>query len=262
MTPDDIGRVFALAEDSFERASASSAKTAQAISRADQVLTRSTSSDGVARAAARRERNRLNAGLGRTARRVALAILAVWIATMIIGFVKPIGLFGLLIAIAAGLVLIGAAVMSSKRSAAPAIPAPDLPSGVLVERLDSYLFRARASLPAPAQSEIDRMLAALPNHKPSLERIDPLEPAAQDARRLMGKHLPGLIDHYLAVPAAYRGAADADGVSVDQRLVDALRAGREALDDTGKRLARGDVAAFETQGRFIESRYGDQPLDS
>ena len=32
-----------------------------------------------------------------------------------------------------------------------------------------------------------------------------LDPNAQDARRLMSVHLPGLIDRYLHVPAAYRG---------------------------------------------------------
>ncbi|MBA3668822.1 MAG: hypothetical protein H0W71_01960 [Sphingomonas sp.] len=262
MSPNDIGRVFALAEDSFERASAISVKTDRSIARTDDVLARSASRDGVARAAAQRERRRLNAGLGRTTKRVGLAILAVWIATMVVGFVNPIGLFGLILAIAAGVILVGLAVASSRRSSAPALPAPDLPSAVLVERLDSYLYRARAMLPAPAQSEVDLMLAALPNLKPTLERIDPLEPAAQDARRLMGKHLPNLIDHYLAVPAGYRGDHDNDGISVDQRLVDALRAGREALDETGERLAKGDLAAFETQGRFIESRYGEQPLDN
>ncbi|MEO7563812.1 MAG: hypothetical protein ABIR63_05255 [Sphingomicrobium sp.] len=261
MTADDIGRVFALAEDSFERASASSAKTSKTLARADSIIARSTAQDGAARAAGQRERQRLNAGLGRTAKRVGLAVLAVWVATMVIGFITPIGLFGLILAVAAAIVLAGAVVAASRRSSAPALPEPDLPSAVLVERLDSYLYRARAALPAPAQSEVDRMLSALPALKPTLERIDPLEPAAQDARRLMGKHLPNLIDHYLAVPAAYRGDADGDGVSIDQRLVDALRAGRVALDDAGQRLARGDVAAFETQGRFIESRYGEQPLD-
>ncbi|MEO6198660.1 MAG: hypothetical protein ABIO68_01800 [Sphingomicrobium sp.] len=261
MTADDIGRVFALAEDSFERASASSAKTSKTLARADSVMARSTARVGAARAAGQRERTRLNAGLARTAKRVGLATLALWIATMVIGFITPIGIFGLILAVAFGVVLVGAILASARRSSAPALPAPDLPSAALVERLDSYLYRARAALPAPAQGEVDRLLATLPTLKPTLERIDPLEPAAQDARRLMGKHLPGLIDHYLAVPAAYRGDADSDGVTIDQRLVDALRAGRTALDEAGQRLARGDVAAFETQGRFIESRYGDGSLD-
>jgi hypothetical protein len=46
-------------------------------------------------------------------------------------------------------------------------------------------------------------------------------------------------------------------VSVDERLVEGLSAGRAALADISERLARGDVAAFETQGRFIKSRYGE-----
>jgi hypothetical protein len=40
-----------------------------------------------------------------------------------------------------------------------------------------------------------------------------------------------------------------------------LKAGRGALDDVGERLARDNVAAFETQGRFIESRYKDESVD-
>lgn len=261
MRPDEIGRVFALAEDSFERAAASSAKAGRAMARADDIMARTSSRDTAARAAARRERQRLNAGLGRILVRVGLVIAAVWIATIFIGMVKPIGMFGLLAAIAVGVVLASGAVFGSRKAWRPKAIAPDLPGGVLVDRLDSYLYRARPALPAPAQAEVDGILATLPTLRPVLERVGPGDPGAQDARRLMSTHLPNLIDRYLNVPGNYRGDSDGDGVSVDQRLVDALRAGREALDDSGKLLARGDVAAFETQGRFIESRYGDQPLD-
>ena len=70
----------------------------------------------------------------------------------------------------------------------------------------------------------------------------------------MSIHLPGLIDRYLHVPAAYRAEADGEGKTADQRLVEALAAGREALGDISERArAQGDLAAFETQGRFIES---------
>ena len=37
-----------------------------------------------------------------------------------------------------------------------------------------------------------------------------------------------------------------------------LSAGRTALADISERLARADVAALETQGRFIRSRYGSE----
>jgi hypothetical protein len=77
----------------------------------------------------------------------------------------------------------------------------------------------------------------------------------------MGTHLPQLIDRYLAVPPAYRSVGEEGEPSVDERLIEALRAGRGALDDLGGRLARDHVAAFETQGRFIESRYRDEPIE-
>ena len=77
----------------------------------------------------------------------------------------------------------------------------------------------------------------------------------------MSTHLPGLIDRYLHVPGAYRTEQDGEGYSVDQRLVEALAAGRQALTDISEKLARQDLAAFETQGRFIQSRYSDKPID-
>ena len=259
MRASDIGEVFARAEESFARAQDASLKADRAVARADDVMARTGRRDSAQRAAARRERQRLNAGLGRTLKRAGLVILAVWLATLVIGFFQPIGIFGLLIAIGAGLLLGGAALLSGRAPARPALPAPDLPSGILVERLDSYLYRARPALPAPAQAEIDRMLSALPELKPVLERAGTGDSAAQDARRLMGTHLPNLIDHYLAVPPALR--ATGDEMSADERLTEALRAGREAIEQSARQLAKGDLAAFETQGRFIESRYGENAID-
>jgi len=34
-----------------------------------------------------------------------------------------------------------------------------------------------------------------------------------------------------------------------------------ALAEISEQLARADVAALETQGRFIQSRYGEQRID-
>ena len=96
----------------------------------------------------------------------------------------------------------------------------------------------------------------------TLERVPTLDPSAQDARRLMSIHLPGLVDRYANVPAAYRKERDGEGKTVDERLVDSLAAARAALADVSEQLARQDVAAFETQGRFIKSRYGEQGIES
>ena len=131
----------------------------------------------------------------------------------------------------------------------------------MVQRFDCYIYRSRAALPAPAQSELDAISAALPTLRQTLERVDALDPNAQDARRLMSLHLPGLIDRYRQVPQAFREERDGDGISVDERLVEGLAAGRAALDEIAGKLARADVSAFETQGRFIQSRYGEERID-
>lgn len=237
-------------------------KVERAIARFERVTRQLDEREGPAREAARRERQRLNMGLGRTAVRVAATIAVIWVATIIIGLIRPIGMFGFLGALLVTVSIVAFLLARGGRQAisAPA-PSADLPNGPMVERFDSYLYRTRGALPAPAQTEIDAISRVLPPLKQTLERIETLDPAAQDARRLMSIHLPGLIDRYLRVPPAYRGEKDGEDKTVDQRLVEGLAAGRSALAEVSEQLARADVAALETQGRFIQSRYGEERID-
>ena len=233
----------------------------EVIARADRVMRRIDERDGPAQAAARRERQRLNSDLGRRLKRIGVGIGLVSIAAIVVGLVTPIGMFGFLAAVglAIGIAAMVAFLPSQERSAAA--PSADLPNGTMVQRFDSYIYRSRAALPAPAQGQLDAISAALPALKQTLERIDALDPNAQDARRLMSVHLPGLIDRYRLVPSAFRDERDGDGISVDERLVEGLAAGRAALGEISERLARADMNAFETQGRFIQSRYGEERID-
>lgn len=235
-------------------------KTELAIARADRVMRSLDERDGAVRDAARRERQRLNAGLGRTLARVGIAVGVISLATIVIGLITPIGMFGFLAAVGLAIGVAALLLFSGGREIAAPNVTPDLPNGQMVQRFDSYLFRARRALPAPAQAELDLLSAQLPSLKQTLERIPDLDPNAQDARRLMSVHLPNLIDRYLHVPGNYRGQTDGEGVSVDERLVEALVAGRQALTEISEKLARADMAAFETQGRFIQSRYTEKSL--
>lgn len=235
-------------------------KVERAIARFDRVAQQLDQRAGPSRAAAQRELRRLNVGFGRTIARVAAALIIIWLTTVIIGFVKPIGMFGFLAALIVTIVVAGMLIARGGRQtiAAPA-PAADLPNGPMVDRFDSYIYRVRRALPTTAQGELDAISQVLPSLKQTLERIDTLDPAAQDARRLMSIHLPGLIERYERVPPAYRNEKDGEGKTVDQRLVEGLAAGRAALADVSEQLARADMAALETQGRFIQSRYGEDP---
>jgi hypothetical protein len=201
---------------------------------------------------------------GRTLRGAAVraagmgaAILALAIATIAFGLiVGPIGWNGLFVV---ALLTLAILVVFSLWPSEPGRVAysDDLPTASLVRRLEGVLVRERRALPAPAARRVDAISAQLPLLESRLGEVDALDPLAQDARRLMGKHLPELIERYERIPAAYRHQPDGEGMTADQRLVSSLDAAKEALDDIGARLAQGDRQAFETQGRFIESRYRD-----
>ena len=232
-------------------------KVDSALARFDRVTRQLDSRSGLVRDARKRELQRLNQGLVRTLVRIGVTVGVISLATIAIGLFIPIGMFGFLAAIGLAIGIAAVIAFSGGREIARPEVTPDLPNDVMVQRFDSYIYRARAALPAPAQAEIDQLSAALPPLKKTLERIETLDPNAQDARRLMSIHLPGLIDRYLHVPPAYRSQLDGEGITVDQRLVDALSAGRQALTEINDRLAKADMMAFETQGRFIKSRYGE-----
>lgn len=235
-------------------------KVERAIARFDRVTRQLDQRGGPAREAAWRERRRLNAGISRTMVRVAVTVAIIWLATIVIGLVKPIGMFGFLAALILTSIIAILFIARGARGVVepPAAPSTDLPNGPMVERFDSYLYRVRKELAPPAQAELDSISRILPSLKQTLERVDTLDPIAQDARRLMSVHLPGLIERYEHVPLAYHNELDGEGKTVDERLVEGLSAGRSALNEICEQLARADVAALETQGRFIQSRYGQE----
>ena len=234
-------------------------KVEKAIARFERVARNIDERDGPVREAARRERQRVNADLANRVKRVGGAIVVISLLTILFGvFIAPIGMFGFLAAV--GLAIGVAALLAITPSQERSIPGPgaDLPNGEMVQRFDSYLYRTRRALPAPAQAQIDAISSVLPSLRQTLERVETLDPNAQDARRLMSIHLPGLIDRYMHVPTAFRSERDGEDKTVDERLVEGLAAGRSALADISEQLARADMAAFETQGRFIQSRYGSE----
>ncbi len=238
-------------------------KVDRAIARFERVTRQLDERKAAPREAAQRERKRLNAGLGRTVITVAIALALIWLGAAVVGMIAPIGMFGFLAVLLASAVIVAVLLVRGGRNVrAAAPPSADLPNRAMVERFDTYLFRTRRALPAPAQAQIDQLSAILPPLTQTLDRIETLDPKAQDARRLMSLHLPGLVDRYLNVPPAFRQERDGEGKTVDERLTEGLAAGRDALAGIAEQLARDDVAALETQGRFIKSRYGEQPIDS
>ncbi|HEX8483171.1 MAG TPA: hypothetical protein VF650_14840 [Allosphingosinicella sp.] len=227
----------------------------EAIARFDEYSARLDGHVPAVSSARRRVYGRAAGRLARRAATMGAAIAALIVATIAFGLVVgPIGLTGLFLvalAILAILLLVSFWPAEPKRVAYN----EQLPTGTVVRQLESMLVKRRPALPAPAAQRADAIGAQLPLLESRLSDVDPLDPLAQDARRLMGKHLPELIERYERIPADYRQQRDGEGLTADQRLVASLDAARQALGEIGDKLVQGDRQAFETQGRFIESRY-------
>ena len=211
-----------------------------------------------ARDASRRQTSRTTSAVAKRLATIAMAVGALIVGTIAFGLViGPIGIGGLMTVIALAVIAIAVLAFTGRDKPIVAFK-DDMPNQAVVQRLDSLLVRKRAALPAPAARRIDAISQQLPLLESRLAETELLDPLAQDARRLMGKHLPDLIERYERVPQAYRGERDGEGLTVDERLVAGLDAAKTALDDLGRKLAHEDMTAFETQGRFIESRYKDE----
>jgi hypothetical protein len=230
----------------------------QAIARFDEYSARLAGHTPAAYAARRRQLTRSAASIGKRLANIGMAIAALIIATTAFGlFISPIGWGGLFVTMLATLaILIFFSTQGGEKAEKPFTD--QMPNKDVVQTLDSFLTRRRAALPAPAARRIDAISQQLPLLESRLGAVDPLDPLAQDARRLMGRHLPELIERYERVPNAYRSERDGEGLTVDERLVASLDAAKDALNEIGVKLAKDDMDAFETQGRFIESRYRDK----
>ncbi|HTU13500.1 MAG TPA: hypothetical protein VMG08_21600 [Allosphingosinicella sp.] len=191
---------------------------------------------------------------------LALALIGTIVAGLVLGGVGLGGFFTIVVA-----TLVVMAVIAFWRPREKPVPAfrDDMSNGDVVRRLGDLIARKRHLLPPAAARRADAIGAQLPMLESQLADMAVLDPLSQDARRLLGKHLPDLIDRYERVPGEYRAERDGEGLNVDERLVQGLEAANAAVGDLGRKLARDDVDAFQTQGRFIEDRYReDGPIRS
>jgi hypothetical protein len=142
----------------------------------------------------------------------------------------------------------------ARRAAAPAAdPAapPALPLDELARRAEEALMDRCPELPGRALPAADTIIARLADLQPCLAQLDPGSTLAGEARRLIGQHLPRLVDSYLELPLPDRAPAS----ETSQRLIESLAIVADELGDLLKQASQEKHLSFETQRRFIESRY-------
>ena len=172
--------------------------------------------------------------------------------------VSPIGFFTWLIALPAlGLAALISMTFPSRGGRAPQVPTADaverIPLPTLAGRCEQWLLDRCEDLPRAALPSADLILARLQHMQPSLEEVPAASPLHGEVRRLVGGHLPRLVDSYLALPPAAR----------DPRSENSRRL-TESLDVVAAELTRlcGEIdgcreTSFEIEHRFIETRYRD-----
>lgn len=209
------------------------------------------------RSAARARQRRMEARL-RTLRRMLFASLAIVVAAFVWGFaVGPIGQGGFALAL---LLNVLAWVVIGGLSRTPAETAETLVHSdiaTLPARTEAWLQSQRAALPAPAQRLADGIGLKLETLGPQLAALDPREPVAAEARKLLATELPELVQGYARVPANLR-RVERDGLAPDRQLVDGLGVIDAQLGRLSADLASGDLTRLATQGRYLELKYRDE----
>jgi hypothetical protein len=211
-----------------------------------------------AREAAKRKAKRGMGEVLRRVRRAALVVLVLMAALIGASIFTSIGFFTWLLAIptiflAAFLSLFWPTRRRRDEVRSP-VGQPTAQLDLLAGRTEEWLIDRCAYLPRPALPAADFIVGRLRELQPELARINPGAPVAGEAQRLIGQHLPTLVDAYLELPPHALGGENAE------RLTASLDTVAEELDRLSENICRERGLKFETQTRFIESRYRARDL--
>ena len=201
--------------------------------------------------------------VGRKLRNIVFAVVGIWLVLSVIGgLISGIGFTGLAVGAALSLLavwLLGQYPKLKVPSRADLNPAsPDVHA--LVGRTELWLESQRAALPAPAVQLVDKIGLQLDALGDQLVGIDQSHPQAAEVRKLVGVHLPDMIDGYRKIPDALRHE-DRAGSTPAKQFVDGLQTISFEIDSVTRQLAAGALDNLAIKTRYLEYKYGDQADD-
>jgi len=226
------------------------------IARAHETMTRLDRRVGSGEARMRRQRQ---SEIGKRLGRIVGVDVAILVATMVVGWIMPIGMGGFLVMLA----LLIAATLGL--AIFPLVPEPsaeklaEVPLKVLPMQTEQWLIRQRASLPVVAHPLLDSIGGKLDTIAPQLASLDEGEPAAAEVRKLIGEQLPELLKGYAKVPEPMR-RVPRNGATPDQQLVDSLKLIDSEIAEMSAQLAQGDLDSLATRGRYLQIKYRDDDV--
>ena len=125
----------------------------------------------------------------------------------------------------------------------------------MVARTELWLESQRPALPAPAAQLVEGIGVKLDALGLQLENADQQEPAIREVRKLVGEHLPGVVNAYTAIPAQLRQEQQA-GSSPDEDLAQSLGKISAEIDNVTRQLAAGQIDQLSVTTRFLDYKYG------
>ena len=209
------------------------------------------------RAAKRRRAQRRWEEFGRRARRSGFVIAALMLVLLGFSLWSPgiffAWLFAVPVILFVGIVLMFQPTRHARRMETEARLTPQtLPLPELAVRAEEGLLERCDELPGRALPAADRIMAGLREIQPHLYELGPNDAALDgDIRRLVGQHLPQLVDSYLALPDQSRGS----GSESSRRFVESLDIVAGEMDHLLEQCCRDRQSDFDTHSRFIETRY-------
>lgn len=187
--------------------------------------------------------------------KAAVAIGAVLIGAGIIGgIIGGIGFWGVMITA----LLVATAAFVLMRY--PEMPMPTTESlkltdlGTLAGKTEIWLEAQRPALPAPAVTLMQDIGLRLDQLAPQLQTLDDNDPAAREVRKLVGEHLPELINGYKKIPDSLKHKEHA-GKTPAQQLVDGLKTIDREIETMTGQISRGELDKLAVRGRYLEMRY-------
>ena len=225
------------------------------VARNDERLHRMNMAD-VARRGRARRRQMAAENAGKRLKRAGFVGGGVVAVLLLYGLIiGPIGTTGLILAVLLGLAGMVMAGVWNQNVPQPQDLAEASPNA-MPAATEAWLYRQR--LPAKASPQIDAIGALLATLETQLSRVPPTDPIAQDLARLLGKHLPDLVERYTRVPVDQRSRTiDSDGRTIETTLIDGLKIVETELARASDALSAADRDAVLVQGKFLEKRYRD-----
>lgn len=196
--------------------------------------------------------------LGRKLRNIALALIALWFGLGIVGsIIGGIGFTGILLGAAATTAAVWAFGRYPKfkmPSRSDLNPASTDVRG-LVGRTELWLESQRAALPPPAVKLVDGLGFQLDGLAKQLADVDQAHPQAVEVRKLVGEHLPDIIDGYRKIPEQLR-YEDRGGTNPTKQLVGSLETLSFEIDSITRQLASGAIDDLAIKTRYLDYKYG------